>query len=132
MPNRTKECIIGNNSTYFATANARNSVNPVSLIPRLSLQMRHDPKVIPHRVMAVCADHIRTEADEQGYFDGQFAVEGVDFEINCRLIFSPFRSDLSAVTGVVFYSAEAYTYDRDGYEIPNDFTVTELTDYLKD
>lgn len=110
-------------------------MNTIS-IPRLGLQMTHDPDVIIcSEVLNKAAETILTEADSDGFYNGEFSVEecdqDVDFSVNCQLFYSPFKEDNKVITGVLFYSCFVDTYDEDGNIMTNDFTETEFESYLK-
>lgn len=104
--------------------------NSISLVPQITLQMRQDPEVIPHRTYEKCAAWILDNIDETGYFRGEKTIDETEFDIDCRVVCSPYRQDRGVITGVHFFHAFASTYGEDGYEINNDFSPLELEDYI--
>lgn len=104
--------------------------NSISLVPHMTVQMRQDPEVITYKTYEKCAKWILDNLDEAGEFTGEKTIDDVCFDIDCRVVYSPYRQDRGVITGVHFFHAFASTYGEDGYEINNDFSPLELEDYI--
>lgn len=121
----------GDTSSMKKPAFGADAERESALAPSLRMEMNDDPdEIISHEILLAAARRIREEA-RGGFFNREFTEENgdqaIEFDINCRLIYSP---DESRVTGVIFYRAFATSYDRDGRELTTDFTEEELRGYL--
>lgn len=103
--------------------------------PRLQMSLKRCADVIISAdILYKCADHIKENADEDGYFSGEFTIEDrdeiVDFEIDCQLFYR--KEDRQYCTGTLFTYAVAKTYNKRGKLVTNDFTINELITFIKD
>ncbi|MCD8173115.1 MAG: hypothetical protein LUD76_06610 [Alistipes sp.] len=86
---------------------------------------------IPRLTLWMCARRILEEADERGFFHNSFRVGDSEFEVDCRLTYSPYPQDRHVVTGAEIYHGEVRTCGRDGYISSAVLTGKELIPYLK-
>lgn len=105
---------------------------PAAEAPRLQMKMSRQPEVIIcSEILEAAATHIKENADDMGYFKGEFGKEFqgtvINFDIDCRLFY-----DGKRCSGVKFYGIpEAHCYDADGIDVRTDFTAEELAYYIK-
>lgn len=121
----------GDTSSMKEPAFEADAEQEAALAPSLRMEMNNDPEeIISHEILLAAARRIREES-RVGFFNREFTEENgdqaIEFDINCRLIYSP---DGSRITGVIFYRAFATSYDQDGRELTTDFTEEELRGYL--